>query len=308
MYHKIDETAARRAHDANSYRTFVEGRQTAAYREAVDKAAEIAESQKSHVDPMHHEKIDGLLAAYSRKLADHINRGFEIEARVPSIMVAGGSNFPVRAKEKQNAARDRHMQNYREIEGLLDKIRATGMGGISSDDPAAIEKLREKLAGLENSQQRMKDVNAYFKKHGSLEGCTLLPTDTIREIAAYISRYSYHKRPFESYSLSNNSANIRRVKERIAQLERSAEKAAAAAELPEGEFDGWDFNGGRVLRNHPENRLQILFDDKPEQATRTELKAYGFRWSPKQSAWQRILSSAAERDARIVLKALLKGE
>ena len=45
--------------------------------------------------------------------------------------------------------------------GLLDKIRSTGMGGISADDPAAIEKLQKKLDGLERSQLIMKEVNAY---------------------------------------------------------------------------------------------------------------------------------------------------
>ena len=53
-------------------------------------------------------------------------------------MIAGGSNFPVRKKEKQNAARDSNMQEWQYIQGLLDKIRSTGMGGIRQDDPQAI--------------------------------------------------------------------------------------------------------------------------------------------------------------------------
>ena len=46
---------------------------------------------------------------------------------------------------------DRNMQEYRDIQGLLDKIRSTGMGGISAVDPQAVEKLQKKLAGLEKS-------------------------------------------------------------------------------------------------------------------------------------------------------------
>ena len=38
------------------------------------------------------------------------------------------------------------------------------MGGISADDPAAIEKLQKKLDGLERSQLIMKEVNAYYRK------------------------------------------------------------------------------------------------------------------------------------------------
>ena len=48
------------------------------------------------------------------------------------------------------------MEEWRHIQGLLDKIRSTGMGGISADDPAAIEKLQKKLDGLERSQLIMK--------------------------------------------------------------------------------------------------------------------------------------------------------
>ena len=118
----------------------------------VDKAAAIAEKQKSRVDPMYHEKIDHLLDTYARKLAENMNQGFAIDARVPSVMIAGPANFPVGKKEKQNRARDSNMEEWQYIQGLLDKIRSTGMGGISADDPAAIEKLQKKLDGLERSQ------------------------------------------------------------------------------------------------------------------------------------------------------------
>ena len=74
--------------------------------------------------------FDSLLDTYARKLAANMNHGYEIDARVPSILIAGGSNFPVRKKEKQNAARDSNMQEWQYIQGLLDKIRSTGMGGI----------------------------------------------------------------------------------------------------------------------------------------------------------------------------------
>ena len=137
-YYPINENAARRAKEAISFSDYKPGSATAEYRHYVDEAAEIAARQKKRVDPSFHEKIDGLLDAYARKLAANMNKGYEITARVPSIMIAGGSNFPVRKKEKQNAAADKNMQEFTEIQGLLDKIRSTGMGGISADDPNAV--------------------------------------------------------------------------------------------------------------------------------------------------------------------------
>ena len=62
-----------------------------------------------------------MVDAYARKLAENLNAGNRIDARCPSILVAGGSNFPVRKKEKQNAARDRNMEEWRRIQQILDK-------------------------------------------------------------------------------------------------------------------------------------------------------------------------------------------
>lgn len=109
-YYPINEAAARHANTVNSFYDYKPGSATAEYRRYVDEAAEIAARQKKRVDPSFHERIDGLLDAYARKLAANMNKGYEIAGRVPSILIAGGSNFPVRKKEKQNAAADKNME------------------------------------------------------------------------------------------------------------------------------------------------------------------------------------------------------
>ena len=147
-YYPINEEAAKRAKDMNSFSDYQPGSATAGYRAMVDEAYAAAERQKARVDPMYHEKIDGLIDRYARKLAENINQCNLIDARVPSILIAGGSNFPVRKKEKQNAARDKNMGEYMQIEGLLDKVRSTGMGGISADDDRAVEKLENGMSGF----------------------------------------------------------------------------------------------------------------------------------------------------------------
>lgn len=284
-YYPINEGAARRANDANSFRDYTPGSATAAYRQMVDQAAELAQKQKSRVDPMHHERIDQLLDTYARRLAENMNNSYAIEARVPSILIAGGSNFPVRKKEKQNAARDRNMEDWQDVQGILDKIRSTGMGGISADDPQAVAKLEAKLAKLEAAQETMKGVNAYYRKHGTLEGCTLLKPEQIKELQEGMAQ-SWHlekNKPFQSFELSNNNAEIRRIRGRIEQLKQHEENS----------FVGWEFDGGRVEANKTDNRLQIFFDEKPDDAARAELKANGFKWAPSAGAWQRQLNNNA---------------
>ena len=283
-YYPINEAAARRAKEMNSYSDYKPGTATAEYRHYVDEAAEIAARQKKRVDPSFHEKIDSLLDTYARKLADNMNKGFAIDSRVPSILIAGGSNFPVRKKEKQNAARDRNMEEWWEIEGLLDKIRSTGMGGISADDPQAVQKLESKLAKLEQAQETMKAVNAYYRKHKTLDGCPHLSPERIENLKADMSNgWRVEDKPYPTWALSNNNAEIRRVKERITALTRRKEIG----------YVGWEFEGGKVEANAHDNRLQIFFDEKPAPEVREELKGNGFKWSPKAEAWQRQLNDNA---------------
>ena len=283
-YYPINEAAAKRAKQAISYSDYKPGSATAEYRHYVDEAAGLAARQKKRVDPSFHAKIDGLLDTYARKLAANMNKGYEITARVPSILIAGGSNFPVRKKEKQNAAADKNMQEFTEIQGLLDKIRSTGMGGISADDPNAVSKLESKLAKLEQAQETMKAVNAYYRKHKTLDGCPHLSPEQIEKLKASMSgSYRANPKPFESYQLSNNNAEIHRLKDRITALTRRKELG----------YVGWEFDGGRVEANTADNRLQIFFDEKPDKDIREELKGNGFRYAPSAEAWQRQLNDNA---------------
>ena len=267
-----------------SFSDYVPGSATESYRRAVDQAAEIAEQQKRMVDPIHHEKIDRLLDTYARRLAENMNQGYAITARVPSILVAGGSNFPVRKKEKQNRATDANMEEWRQIQGLLDKIRGTGRGSISSDDPEAVRKLKEKLAGLEQEQERMKAVNAYYRKHKTLDGCPqLTPVEAEQRKAAMARSWRADPKPYESYLLTNNNVNIRQTKKRIEEL--SAKK--------ETEFEGWAFEGGEVKMDVQSNRLQVFFHEKPDRDTCSAMRHGGFRWAPSVGAWQRQLTNNA---------------
>ena len=285
-YYSINEGAARRAKEMNSFSDYKPGSATAEYRHYVDKAFALAQEQKKRVDPMYHEKIDSLLDTYARKLAVNMNHGYEIDARVPSILIAGGSNFPVRQKEKQNAARDSNMQEWQYIQGLLDKICSTGMGGIRQDDPQAIPKLQKKLDGLEKAQETMKAVNAYYRKHGTLDGCPHLSPENLESLKADMaSGWHYEKKPFQSWELSNNNAEIRRVRQRIESLTRANEVA----------YVGWEFDGGHVEANRDQGRLQVFFDGKPEADARQQLKENGFRWAPSVGAWQRLLNDNAYR-------------
>lgn len=299
MYYNINEAAAKRAKEANSFSSYREGSATEAYRRMVDEAKEIAERQKQRVDEMYHDKIDYYLDLYARKLADNLNHGYEIDGRVPSILIAGASNFPVRKKEKQNAARDTNMEEYQRIQGLLDKIKSIGTGGIMSDDKNAIAKLTAKMESLQQLQERMKKVNAYYRKNKTLEGCPDLDEASKRQLGAIVIRT--RDVPYPGWVLSNNNANIHRIKERIEQLEKEAQRAAADPNAGTVEGDGY------VLTENAEiGRIQFIFDGKPDAEIRELLKSHGFRWAPSQNAWQRMLNDNGRYAAKKIIESMTK--
>ena len=165
---------------------------------------------------------------------------------------------------------------------------------ISSDDPNALEKLRKKLESLQNKQEYMKRANAHYKKYKTMKGFEDMGDAAAAHMDSYILLNYYGKKPFPSFQLENNNANIRRIKERIAELE--IRDSAAFGE-------GWAFPGGSVVMNAEENRIQVLFDEKPDEEMRGALKSNGFKWAPSKNAWQRQLNEngirALQRIARI---------
>lgn len=286
----INEELARRAKEMNSYDDYIPGSATAEYNTLCAAADEIAARQKKRTDPIHHAKIDALLSSYKKRIAEYINRSNEIDTRCPSWLVSGGSNFPTRKKEKQNAARDKNMEFYNDTQAILDKIRSVGMGGISDDDPDAAAKIEQKLTARRELQERMKAANAAIRMKDTAAGDARLAelgftTNEIHDLRApdFLGRVG-----FANYELSNNNAEIHRLEKRLTDLRKRAENP-----LPD-----FDFDGGHAEANADENRLQLFFKGKPSDEIRDALKKEGFRWSPRFGAWQRQLTPNAYRAIR----------
>lgn len=76
-------------------------------------------------------------------------------------------------------------------------------------------------------------------------------------------------------------------------------------EVANRENKEFPFDGGEVVFNYEIERLQILFDEKPDAVMCNQLKReFAFNWSPTNKAWQRKLTSNAISAARQALKGL----
>jgi len=174
------------------------------------------------------------------------------------------------------------------------KAAAVGTGGISSDDPDAIEKLRAELARVREAQDRMKAANRLIRKNDR-PGLAELGF-TPDEIEALFTPDFCGRVGFPAYALSNNNANARRIEKRIKELE-------AMRERPDVEHEG---NGYTYREDTTENRVMFIFTGKPDAETRQLLKRHAFKWSPSRNAWVRQLTNAgifAAKQVRATLDA-----
>ena len=58
-------------------------------------------------------------------------------------------------------------------------------------------------------------------------------------------------------------------------------------------YFGWTFSGGEVQIDKDANRLQIMFDARPDKELTLALKHNGFHWAPSIGVWQRQLNDNA---------------
>lgn len=179
--------------------------------------------------------------------------------------------------------------------------RAKSVNGnaISADDPQAVEKLKAKIETLKAAQERMKAANAAIRKHqkdgpeaqqAALEALGFKPDQAKSLLAPDVMGNI----GFASYSLSNNNANIRRLEERVKTLEKASTLEDRTTE----------FAWGKVRENKEINRIQFLFDGKPDGAVRDLMKKSGFRWAPSEGAWQRQWTGSAVYAARDAIQKL----
>ena len=173
------------------------------------------------------------------------------------------------------------------------KAKSVGKGGISSDDPEALSKLRDKLGRMKHNQETMKAANRAIRLKDKAEGDKRLIDLGYKAVDIQNLRTPdcMGNVGFPSYSLSNNNGNMRRVRQRIEQLE--ARQGEVTETFKHGDID--------LVYNVEENRVQLLFDGKPAEHIRTKLKSSGFRWSRNNMAWQRQLTNNGKWAAKNVL-------
>jgi hypothetical protein len=210
-------------------------------------------------------------------------------ARCASWFITGPANFPVARMEKRNRIAHRRANDLIEFRkraiAAITKTLCPELRPIMAGDANAVESLEVKIAEAEKLKEEMKGANIAFKAFkadpASLDYSTL--SDEMKKIVRnYIPNHTadfvrLYPVPFMPFSITNLSANIRRMKQRLEGLKR--DKAAPVVEKQSE-------NGVRLEDCPADNRIRLFFPGKPEFEVRAKLKSNGFRWSPTVGAWQ----------------------
>ena len=156
------------------------------------------------------------------------------------------------------------VDDLKKAEYYEQKAASVGTGGISSDDPEAIQKLQATIAELTAKQEHMKKINnahRKFMKSGekALEG---LADQEKQLVINYKPAYSWEAHQFAPYQLSNNKANLARYERRLADLQARPESTEPVTK-----------EHGNIKLIEDDNRVQIVFPGKPDDTVRSILKS-----------------------------------
>lgn len=159
---------------------------------------------------------------------------------------------------------------------------------IFSDDPEALKKIDQKILQLEKIQEFMKSANKFIKKKDkegflTIEGAT----EKVWEMLSEPDRFGGVG--YASYELTNNGANIRRLKQRREQLAKFENRETVTVEV----------KGVKMVQNVEANRVQLIFEGIPSEEVRHQLKKkFSFRWCRSEGAWQRHLNNGGIYNAK----------
>lgn len=222
------------------------------------------------------------------------------KGRTASPMITGPARFPTERNRKRLEAEHKRSVEAREyLERGIKRLLKAASGPVDNSPEAELERVRQNLTQREEEQERMKAANAALRKG---DDQALRDLDFTDEEIARLKKPDYAGRTgFPSYKLTNNNAEIRRLRDRLASAEQRMEAAAS------GPVES-TYRGVRMEENAQDDRLRLFFDGKPSDELRADLKANAFKWSPKAGAWQRQLTNNARNAAQRVLDTHFKDE
>lgn len=237
---------------------------------------------------IYEETITRFIAGYKKR----VSAFFGAESRCASSFITGPANFPVQQQRKRHEVARQRMN---EVTEYADRVmasleRAAKRQQIRESGITPLMEAQRKLNRRQRDQEQMKQTNAVIRKYKTDDDRTL----ALLELGYSPQSVSQLLKPdfagrigFPRYALTNNNAEITRLKKRVEELKQKEYRAETVGQT------NYPFVGGQVVLDYEDDRLRIIHDEKPGPEAIAELKRSGFRWSPSNKAWQRQLTPNA---------------
>ena len=213
-----------------------------------------------------------------------------------SVVITGPSGFNNRRHSKANRSEERHYQIFREWRERAKRAIVRKAQPVKTFE-SELERYKSELGAMKKMQDLMKVCNAIIKKAKGKDCTEALMAAGLKDKSAKSIQQPDHcgRIGFASYQLTNNLANIKRVEQRIKELEL---KEVARVEMGEIKYS---FDGGTMVINYEADRIQIMFNNRPSAEELIKWKEKGlssFNWSPSNSCWQRKITGNAHHAVR----------
>lgn len=242
---------------------------------------------------------------YTEKFRTWVVTLFDKHSRILSAMITGPARFPTSRNEKANKSYDKAMSEFSEWrEKYARRVAKRIEDAKSPEEKESMEWLMLKrdidhnakaCADVDNGEPyyRSAFTNSIFGKVERLanNGKAAL----VLKALDYIKQVQENEKTGLKKPLFTSRHKIWKLQE-VCEKAVQRQEERANAESIEIEFDG-----GKVVKNFADDRLQIFHDEKPNADVISRLKSNGFRWSRFNGCWQRQLTDNSYYGAARVL-------
>lgn len=232
---------------------------------------------------------------YISKYKEWARTLFDKHSRIMSAAITGPARFPTQRNEKMNNYYDNAVKEFTTWREKALKAIARRIEEAKPEEQKTDEEWFSVKSEIDNIASTLKDIDTGANKYsyrplfvsslyGRLERMANNgKADIIVKSTEYIKELN-EKLPKPIFTNRHKFWKL---------AELANQSIVRQAERENQENEEILFDGGRVIKNYSEDRVQIVFDTKPQPDVISNLKHNGFRWSPRFSAWQRQLTNNA---------------
>lgn len=230
---------------------------------------------------------------FTDKFVSYIYEIALLNAAAPSAAVTGRGGISAKQAAKYNAANDRYMEkrakfsdwikNYVDRANRIEEREIKAAMSSEQKFDARFEEIKKNIDYLAQLLQYRGQVPSYRITNARQNLQSKIENEASKGNVDLVERLLDYMKPLNVYT---NRSSIWTLADRA--RKRVAQNQAQEAQFEEQNAD--ETSGYQVEFDTNEDRVKIYFDSIPSEQIRTWLKQHNFRWSPRNSAWQRQIT------------------